>query len=205
VFASIRGGVAGLYERTVGVVGEDKLLLKGQMRVTDWSRDGKYIAYVAGGDIYALPIAGERQALRVTQTAASENNARISPDGNWVAYESNEKGQRSEIYVQSFPKPGAKQRVSAAGGSMPRWSMDGTELFFLTQDFTLMAVSIKRAGPSLEIGPPNPLFVTGLYSGAYYSVSTDGRFLMEDPKADPFWNRIAIILNWQALGRKEKQ
>jgi Tol biopolymer transport system component len=205
VFASIRGGVAGLYERNVGVVGEDKLLLKGQMRVTDWSRDGKYIAYLAGGDIWALPIAGERQPLRVTQTAFSKTNARISPDGNWVAYESNETGQRSEIYVQSFPKPGAKQQVSAAGGSMPRWSMDGKELFFLTQDFTLMVVSLKRAGPSLEIGPANPLFETGLDRGAYYSVSTDGRFLMEDPKVDPFWNRIAIILNWQALGRKEKQ
>jgi Tol biopolymer transport system component len=206
-FASIRGGVAGLYERNVGVVGEDKLLLKGevQMRPTDWSRDGKYLAYLAGGDIWALPLAGEREPLRVTQTSFSENNARISPDGNWIAYDSNETGQRNEIYVQSFPKPGVRQPVSAAGGFTPRWSMDGSELFFLTPDYTLMAVSIKRAGPSLEIGAPHPLFQTGLYPQAFYSVSADGRFLMDDLKAEPLRNSIEIILNWQALGRKEKQ
>jgi len=208
VFTSIRDGVAGLYERAVGVVGEDKLLLKGegQMRATDWSRDGKYLAYVAGDNIWALPLVGQTEPLRVTQASFDGGNARISPDGNWVAYDSNETGQRSEIYVQSFPKPGAKQQVSAAGGSIPRWSADGTELFFLSEDFTLMSVSIKGTGPSLEIGAPQPLFQTGLARGKFYSVSADGRFLMDDPKADPSSNRIAVILNWQAgRARKEEQ
>jgi len=207
VFASIRGGVAGLYERKVGVVGEDKLLWKGQgqVRATDWSRDGKYLAYLAGGDIWALPLDGEREPMRVTQTSFIENNARISPDGKWIAYDSNETGQRSEIHVQSFPKTGVKQQVSAAGGLMPRWSMDGTELFFVAPDYTLMAVSIKPAGTSLEIGAPHSLFQTGLYPQAYYSVSVDGRFLMDDLKSEAFRNRIEVILNWQALGRKEKQ
>ena len=88
---------------------------------------------------------------------------------------------------------------------MPRWSMDGTELFFVAPDYTLMAVSIKPAGTSLEIGAPHPLFQTGLYPQAYYSVSVDGRFLMDDLKSEAFRNRIEVILNWQALGRKEKQ
>jgi Tol biopolymer transport system component len=208
VFTSAHNGVAGLYERAVGIVGEEKLLLKAEssIRAFDWSRDGKYVAYLSGGDIWALPISGEGKPLRVTQTSFTEGNPAISPNGNWVAYDSNETGQTSEVYVQSFPNPGVKQPVSAAGGSTPRWRPDGTELFYLAEDLTLMAVSVKRTGSSLDVGAPHPLFQTGMYGPNNYSVSADGRFLMPDPKADPLANRISVILNWpSALARSEKR
>ena len=89
---------------------------------------------------------------------------------------------------------------------MPRWRPDGTELFYLGEDSTLMAVSVKRTGSSLDVGAPHTLFQTGLSGPSNYSISGDGRFLMYDLKADPLANRISVILNWQsALARSEKR
>lgn len=140
-FRSDRDGVANLYERGVGSVGEDKLLLKTDATKTpwDWSRDGRYLAYLSGDDVWALPLFGDRKPLRVTQTTFRETNARISPDGRWVAYQSSEPGgtRPDEVYVQSFPEPGAKKQVSTMGGNVPRWSRDGKELFYVTPDLTL--------------------------------------------------------------------
>jgi Tol biopolymer transport system component len=127
-----------------------------------------------------------------------ENNPRVSPDGNWVAYDSDESGETSEIYIQSFPNPGLKQQVSTAGGAMPRWSADGTELFYIAQDFSLMAVPVKRSGSSVEVGAPQSLFRTGASRINTYNVAPDGRFLMADANADPLANRISVILHWNS-------
>ena len=127
-----------LYERPFRVVGEDKLLLKsespGVQMLSDWSRDGRYLAYTTrtsgnvfpGDDIWALPLLGGRSPVLVTATPFNETNPRFSPDGRWIAYQSDETG-RFGVYIQAFSKSGAKQQVSkqpvsTRGGTAPRWS-----------------------------------------------------------------------------------
>ncbi len=213
-FTSEREGAGNIYTRAVGAVGADKLLYKDDMAksLCDWSRDGKYLAYVANGDVWALPLSGESSAgkpVRVTETAFTEYYAQISPDSRWIAYDSNETGRR-EVYIQSFPQPGFKQQVSTTGGVMSRWSRDGRELYYyLLTDMVVMAVSIKPAGASLEIGAPAPLVIRPSGASKIYSVSADGRFLLQVPPGSgsssgalsgldsiPVLNHIVVLFNW---------
>jgi len=209
-FTTDRDGQGNIYERAFGVVGEDKLLLKteGLKIAMDWSRDGRYLAYGLGLDVWAVPMSGDRQPLRITETPFSEKESRLSPDGRWIAYASTESG-RFEVYIQSFPKPGIKQQVSTTGGIAPRWKRDGTELFYLAADGTLMAASVNPTGSSLELNTPSPLFQTSLSfftavdprTRAQYDVSTDGRFLMGVTPAEAS-THVNVILNWSAGQRR---
>ena len=201
-FDSTRDGVANLYLRTIGVTGVDRLLFKSAdgKTLSDWSRDGKYLAYVSNNDVWALPLpgnqvagdvkAGELKPIQVTKTSFVERLPRISPDSRWIAYLSNKSGQE-ELYVQSFPEPGIEQQVSigtaagrAIGGVQLRWSRDGKELYYFTaQPPRIMVVSIKPAGSSLNAAAPVLLFrhpggnISGALSGIF-SVTTDERFLL---------------------------
>ncbi len=209
-FSTDRDGQGNIYERAFGVVGVDKLLLKtdGPKTAMDWSRDGRYLAYGLGLDIWAVPMSGDRQPLRITETPFSEKESTLSPDGRWIAYASTESG-RFEVYIQSFPKPGIKQQVSTTGGMMPRWKRDGTELLYLSADGKLMAASANPAASSLELNTPSPLFQTSLpfitsvdaRIRAQYDVSTDGRFLMGVTPAEASTD-INVILNWSAGQRR---
>ena len=209
-FTTDRDGQGNIYERAFGVVGEDTLLLKtgGPKTPTDWSRDGRYLAYVLGLDIWAVPMSGDRQPLRITETPFSEKESTLSPDGRWIAYASTESG-RFEVYIQSFPKPGIKQQVSTTGGIAPRWKRDGTELLYLAADGKLMAASANPRSSSLELNTPSPLFQTSLTFAttvdarirAQYDISIDGRFLMGVTPAEAF-THINVILNWSAGQRR---
>jgi Tol biopolymer transport system component len=209
-FTTDRDGLGNIYERTFGVVGEDKLLLKteGMKTAMDWSHDGRYLAYGLGLDIWAVPMSGDRQPIRITETPFTEREATLSPDGRWIAYASTESG-RFEVYIQSFPKPGIKQQVSTTGGIAPRWKRDGTELLYLAADGKLMAASANPRGSSLELNTPSPLFQTSLTFAtsvdarirAQYDVSIDGRFLMSVTPAEAF-THINVILNWSAGQRR---
>ena len=210
-FASSRDGAgnvaaynytgANLYARAVGVVGQDTVLLKtdaGKIP-TDWSRDGQYLAYTSRNDVWALPLSvtGNAEPLRVTNTAFVESNARFSPDGRWIAYQSNESGTQGDVYIQSFPAPGVKQQVSTKGGILPRWGPKGTELLYVTPSSTLMSVSLKSAGASLQVGTPVPLFSLPTFqTGGDYDVSADGRLLVHvmDTERPPF--SVTVVLNW---------
>jgi len=192
-----------VYARAFGVVGADAVLYKGDARESpaSWSRD--YLTFEADGDIWALPSGGDGQPIRVTETPFSENSSQISPDGRWVAYMSNEPGSE-QVFVQSFPDPGVKRQVSSAGGSSPRWSRDGKELFYISPARQMMAVPIMATGTSFDSGAPRALFevhVTGT-GEANYAVSADGRFLVNVPDEDRNTHPVTVILNWMAEVRK---
>ena len=207
-FSSTRGGAGNLYERTVGVVGEDKVLLKSDApaNARDWSPDGRYLLYNARGDIWALPMFGNEKSIRVTETPFAELDPVLSPDGRWMAYSTDETGD-DQIYIQSFPQPGARQQVSGTGGFQPRWSRDGKELFYIRPDFTMMSVSVRVSSSTPEIGAPVPLFrqqiafLGPVAAQRSYSVSADGRFLM-NVAPDDVPRPITVVLNWASTLKK---
>jgi dipeptidyl aminopeptidase/acylaminoacyl peptidase len=179
---------------------------------TRCSPDGRLLLYTHQdpatlNDLFVLPLdraGSERTPRPFVQTPFDESQGVFSPDGRWVAYQSNEGGSL-DVYVQPFPGPGGKQQISTAGGATPRWRTDGAELFFLSPEGTLMAAAIRREGSTLEAGVPQPLFrtrLTGPFSGVagnirpQYDVSGDGRFLM-NITTEETTSPITIILNWK--------
>jgi Tol biopolymer transport system component len=140
VFGSQRLGVHDLYEKSVaGDPTETLLLASAKYKLADdWSPGGRFLLYTTGADLWALPLDGDRKPVAVARMPFSEDYGRFSPDGHWIAYQSDESGPY-EIYVQPFPGPGAKTQVSTTGGTLPTWRRAGRELFYLAND-RLMAV-----------------------------------------------------------------
>lgn len=156
------GGIRDLYvlDRQRGT--DQPLLKTAENKLpTDWSRDGRYVVYVSTNpqtkqDVWTLPMEGGGKPIPIVTSPFNEIQARVSPDGRWIAYASDETG-RWEVYLQSFPVPGNKQVVSIGGGGQPQWRGDGRELFYLALDRTLMSVPLADGTPP-QIGRPKPLF-----------------------------------------------
>jgi Tol biopolymer transport system component len=140
-------------------------------------------------------------------TPFSEAQAQFSPDGHWVVYTSNESGVR-EVYVQPFPVPsGGKWVVSNGGGSQPRWSRDGKELFYFAPDSMLMEASVTTTGGTFQPGVPRPLFRAAILGGTgsapntawRWDISPDGkRFLMDTSLEEATSAPVTVLLNWQS-------
>ena len=176
-----------------------------------YSPDGRYLVYTildsdTNRDIGVLPLFGERKPFPFVNSSSNETHGQVSPDGKWIAYESDESGPKGteEIYIQSFPTAGQKIRVSTAGGQQPRWRRDGLELFYLSPDDRLMAVPVQTT-PGLKVGAPSPLFETRIVAGrgigtnANYDVTADGqRFIIASRLGDTDNPPITIVLNWTA-------
>ena len=196
-----------LYAKPVGGQGEEKLLAASpEIKVaTGWSPDGQHLSYSTQGketnwDIWVLPMGADHTPVPFLQTPFAELRGVFSPDGRFMAYQSNESG-RAEVYVQSFPGPGGKWQISSGGGIEPFWRGDGKELFYRAADRSLMAVDIQ-AGAGLEVGTPHALFPGrfDLLSGRnHYQPSADGqRFLVVAPKGREGTNPTVVVLNWPA-------
>ena len=172
-YRSDRDGALGvLVSREFGVVGDETVLLKASTPITplDWSLDGRYVAFVQDGDAWVLePSSGK--PIRVTNTPSIETNVRVSPDGQWLAYQSNEPGagRPDEIYLHSIADKRRKLQVSTAGGYVPRWRRDGRELYYLAPDRTLVAVEIDLTSAQPRIGAPAALFRTACTQGRWCS------------------------------------
>ena len=130
-----------------------------------------------------LPLDGDRKAFPLLTSTALKGGPRLSPDGRWLAYQTDESGTR-QIVVQPFPAVNeGKWQVSTNGGIEARWRRDGRELFYLGLDGAIMAVEVTP-GPTFDAGPPKALFNTGVIVPAFvaeyfYDVTADGqRFLV---------------------------
>jgi serine/threonine-protein kinase len=173
-----------------------------------WSSDGRTLFYMQGtvgptsGDILSFHLDQNGTPQRpqpYLQTEATEWGARISPDGRWMAYVSNDSG-RWEVYIQTYPGQGGRIQVSSEGGTEVVWARNGREIYYRNQH-QLMAVPIRTA-PTLQVGKPSPLFESPFVAGEpglpNYDVSADGsRFLMiragaEEAKPGP----LNIVINW---------
>ena len=179
----------------------------------DWSPDGKWLLFTttkldeAKADIWAVEVGDDHRAVPVIKTPFHSRAGQFSPDGRWVAYDSDESGNRVDVYVQPFPGPGEKRIVSSAGGAQPRWRHDGKELFYIGLDGRLMAVPLSASadGASLRPGAAAPLFAVRVPGGPLqrssnrqqYAVSHDGqRFYVVSLVGEPI-NPISVILNWE--------
>ena len=188
---------------------EPLLTLKFTNYLTSWSPDRRFVLYTevaSGGDVWVLPLAGERKPFLFAGGSFPQQSAQFSPDGRWVAYQSFE-SNRSEIYVAPFSgQAGAaagKWQVSANGGTLPRWSPDGKELFYLAlpPENALMVATVNGQGPAFQVGGVRRLFAVragGVRSS--FQVSPDGkRFLFNlapAPAATPA--AITVEINWAA-------
>jgi len=178
--------------------------------LTSWSPDGRFLLQTAvsagAGDVWVLPLAGERKPFLFLGGPTTQQTAQFSPDGRWVAYQSLESA-RSEIYVAPFSgQAGAatgKWQVSANGGTQPRWSPDGKEIFFMAPppENALMAAAVKGQGAAFEVGAIQRLFNVrpgGVRSS--YQVAPDGkRFLFNLAPSQPTTpTPITVVVNWAA-------
>ncbi|HEY6904954.1 MAG TPA: hypothetical protein VI216_11650, partial [Candidatus Acidoferrales bacterium] len=220
-FGSNRSGQFDLYQKASNLASEDELLYKSpQLKMpSSWSPDGRFLLYhfvISPSQVWALPLHGgaaDRKPVPVASSNADEAMGRFSPDGRWVAYESNESGGY-EIYVRPFDVssgPGSspargrpvtgKWMVSKGGGGSPLWRGDGKELFYLSPDGMAMAVEVSTSGV-FQAGVPKPLFrvPAGL---VFWDVSSDGkRFLLPAPSAATSATPFTVVLNWQAALKK---
>ena len=209
VFESKRKGPYDLYLKAAGGGGVDTPLLESQYDKwpLDWSSHGDYVLYYednpkTAGDLLALPVKAadpkDKTPVVIANTPFEEMSGQFSPDGKWVAYQTNESG-RNQIVVQSFPNPLNRSQVSNDGGTQPRWSKDGKELYFLGLDLRMMAVTVRFSGSSVDSGKPVSLFQTRIPSvpKPQYSVSADGRFLINEQVEESAATPVTLILNWK--------
>lgn len=198
-----RGGL--LLRSSTGEGSEESLLQSNlDNRPSDWSPDGKFIAYQEAystrgtvWDIWILPLEGDRKPYLFLQTAFRDLRPQFSPDGRYIAYESDESGQ-SEIYIRPFPGPGGKWQVSTNGGTRPRWRDDGKELFYLWQN-QMMAAKIKLGSSSVDVGAVRTLFQHDgdlSLNNEPYDVTGDGqRFIMISSKSSSPMP-ATLVVNW---------
>jgi len=207
VFESRQNGA--IYQVAVNGAGREELLFSapGIPYPTDWSRDGRYIAFTqangaTGNDVMILPLEGDRKPAPFASAPFTQYGAVFAPDGRWVAYTSVDAAAGGQIFVQPFPATGGQYQISRNGGTQPMWRGDGKELFFLTDDGQMMAVAVNT-GSQFEIGNPEPLFQTGISPGTggnrQYAVTGDGqRFLINAPLGGTSQTALTVVTDWRA-------
>jgi eukaryotic-like serine/threonine-protein kinase len=183
----------------------------------DWSGDGRFLVYSefdskTRNDLWVLPLSGERKPFVFLATPFDEKEGRFAPirhgiSSRWLAYTSDETGT-DEVYVQSFPTPGNRERISTSGGRQARWRQDGKELFYLAPDGTIMGVTVEITPSGFRAEAPRSLCrpsfaapVTPLAS--LFEVNADGQqFLILAPSGGSGEQGLNAVVNWN-VGLKQ--
>jgi Tol biopolymer transport system component len=210
-FFSLRLSHPDLYEKNSSGTGEDELLFKSDTTkyVTDWSNDGRFLLYQmlnpkGNMELWFLPMQGDRKPQPFIRNSFGVGHGVFSPDGRWVAYDSNESG-KWEVYVAPFPGPGGNWKVSSTGGTEPRWPRNGKELFYLAPDSTLMSIGVKEgemfnaeaAKPLFKVRPRQHISSGDLFS---YDVTADGqRFLVNTDVGEVGGTSLHFIQSWPLM------
>ena len=189
VFASRRGGFFGLYRRNADGTGDAERLHADEtsrtLNVSTWGADGETLIFVRRdqvrrNDLMVLSVGDEDSAGLLLESEFNETRAVVSPNGRWIAYESDRSG-RYEVYVERFPELGNREFISTDGGVQPRWSADGEELFYLDlQANRLMSVAVTGE-PDLAVGRPRVISDGRFFSyrgNSAYDVTPDGSFVI---------------------------
>ncbi|MEP7326918.1 MAG: protein kinase [Gemmatimonadota bacterium] len=226
MFGSNRAGegTGGLYRRAANGTGADSLIRRAATGIFEgaWSPDSRWLLFRTGGvvgqtggrDIVGIRAGVDSAPVPVVATPYDEEAIALSPDGRWLAYESNETG-RTEIFLRPFPgTDSGKWQISTDGGSSPLWARNGRELFYVNANRDLMAVTV---GPGVEpqLGVPHTLFhlrdqlyMTSTEFYTPFDVAPDGRFIMARAltAASELESPLIVVENWfeelrQKVGR----
>ena len=192
-----------IYAKPASGAGREELIVESDelKLATSMSPNGDYTVYqsqssATGWDILVTS-ADSPDPEPFLQTEFNERNGKLSPDGMWLAYTSDESG-RYEVYVTSFPDREGRWQVSTEGGGMPQWRGDGRELFYRGPANVITAVDVKLS-PTFEHGSPRPLFSTlmSLASRQIYDVTADvERFLVNAEAEETAAIPITVVVNW---------
>ena len=202
--ASAGGGDRGIFWKPADGSGEAEQLASLEHRplLGSWSPDGETLVFSVshpstGWDLWVLPRDGQPQPFLATPFR--ERKPELSPDGRWLLYLSDESG-RIEVYLQPYPGPGQRIKVSTAGGTEPSWSRDGREIFYRDgARGDLMVVSFDApAEPS--VGQPRFLLEAGdllvsTFGNRHYDISPDGRRFVTVSFSSRL-GEIPVVLNW---------
>jgi eukaryotic-like serine/threonine-protein kinase len=179
------------------------------------SPDGKSLLYdtrdwVTKQDLWVASLSSQSKPIPFLRTIFNEGQGQVSPNGEWIAYTSDESGTW-EVYVQPFPSTGGKWQISTGGGAEPRWSRDGKQLFFIGGNRALLVATVSARGSGLEVGAATALFdmpILGPLAGRtawqrYYAVASDAqRFLIKAGNEETSSSPLTVVVNWtSALGR----
>ena len=213
VFASTREGQLGLFQKLADTPGDAEHLMTASsgssvIQPTGWAAEGQTLLYSEAGttapDIGLVSMEGDGATELLLDTASAEASPAVSPDGEWIAYNSSESGQ-NEVYVQRFPALGGKQTISTDGGRDPLWSADGSELFYRAPA-GMMVVPVLETEPTFRAGDAEVLFDTQylfVITLRTYDLHPDGRrFLMvkegalTDDSGASTGPQIILVENW---------
>ena len=189
-YASNRTGHQNIFVRSMDGSNLEKAIAPSDTEkvAQSWSPDGRFLSVTERVgtifQIWIIPLAEPHKQFRFFESKFSTSMGEFSPDGNWIAYWSDEPGH-AEIFVASFPGGAVKRRISLDGGEYPQWRKDGKELYYRNRKGQLMAVPISAQGTNVEVGKERALAdLAGSWVGPSYSVTRDGRFLaLIDPEA----------------------
>jgi serine/threonine protein kinase len=212
-YSSVSKGVFQIYAKAADGSSSERLVLE-SADATAYPRsvspDGRYLVYERrqnqnepGDHIWALPLSGDGKPVPIVQDALDERAPTVSPDGKWLAYQSNESG-RPEIYITAFPAGGAKWQVSSNGGTTPKWRRDGKELFFLDPLDNIVAVDVNTSGKAVKLGAPHTLFqAVGIQRDfGPYDVSADGKKFLINSGLKEGTEPVTLVQNWLAELKK---
>jgi Tol biopolymer transport system component len=214
VFASNRNGHFDLYRKSAnGSAAEEPLYIDNlDKRPTSISPDGKFLLYHTSGDpttgsnLWILPEPlgppGTAKPYALLQSQSNELNGMFSPDGHWIAYQSDETGH-PEIYVVPFPGSGGTRQISTFSGTLPRWRADGKEIFYIAPDQKLMAAEVMIKGGEIQAGEVRPQFgPLPVANGYQYDVAVDGQRILAITPRQSASEPLTIVQNWPAGLRK---
>ena len=220
-YVSRRADVHGLYRLSL-TDGREQLLLEikdqvfgmNDTRPTDWTRDGRFLVYEAEYDVMALALANPAKPIRIVATPAVEKSGRVSPDGRWIAYQSDDSGEY-HVYVQRFPQSGPAVRASATLAAHPQWRGDGKELFWMGPRVgtfpvdTLFSTDVTwdgdmvRTTNSKALMPAHVRMSPLTDSRSHFAAAPDGqRFLVRQADGLP-GPSVKMILSWPAMLRRK--
>jgi len=197
-----------LYRKPSDGSGVEELLLSDDevAVASDWSRDGRYLLYARGPaainwEIWAMPLEGERKPWLVVPRTANSFAAegRLSPDGHWLAYTSQESGNR-EVYVVAFRGGQGKWQISTNGGYQSQWSGDGKELYYFNQaSRSVLVVPVKELNGGLQFGAAQSLASNSMSNqGGFYDVTPDGKKILLNLVAQQVSQSVSVMTNFAA-------
>jgi eukaryotic-like serine/threonine-protein kinase len=217
-FTSTQGGNRHIYQQAADGTGTANLLVTGEGDeiLPSWSSDGRYLVFQRHTDhgnvpfeIWVQPLFGDRKAFPVVQNPQFlQGDPALSPDGKWLAHDSDESG-RFETYLTPFLRGGGKWQISTSGGGCARWRADGRELFYMSLDNRITSAEISEGASSVAIGKVQPLFQTNPVPSApecMYDVTADGKkFVVVTPSTQQESQSPTLVVNWPAVLKKQRQ